>query len=984
MKSGRIFLLWGLANLCPAASPPKDWWAIHPLDRAALAAAPAGVDVFVGAALRKEELTASPPASRQALIRRATIDLTGLPPSPAEVEAFVNDPSPDAYPRLIERLLASPHHGEQWARHWLDVARYSDFKGYVYAREEKRFVHATAYRDWVVRAFNEDMGYDRFLLRQIAADQVEPAGSPHLAAMGFLTLGRRFLGVTHDIIDDRIDVVMRGTMGLTVGCARCHDHKFDPIPTSDYYALYGVFKNCAEKLVPCSPAAIGAAPDKELSSREKKLRDTMAQRREEQAARVRATVREHLLAQFELEKYPEETFSQILEAKDLNPFVVRRWQSYLEQCRTQHEPVFLAWHAFKQIPAADFAKQSATVTARLREDGANPLVVRAFATPPSSMREVAERYGALFDHIETQWQALRKTKADAQALPEAAAEALRQVLHGADSPCLVPDEHIANNEMFFTTGVVTELWKLQGEVDRWLIGQPNATGYATILEDRAKPVTSRIFLRGNPLTKGAEVPRGFLTVLSGGHPRPFTQGSGRLELARAIIDPANPLTARVMVNRVWMHHFGQGLVTTPSDFGTRANLPSHPELLDWLALQFIDSGWSVKALHRLIMLSATYQQSSQGPHLETALALDRERDPENRLLWRMNAHRLTFEEARDAWLAAAGRLDLSVGGRPMELFASGNTRRTLYTTVDREQLPTVMRTFDFANPDLSTPKRTETTVPQQALFGMNHPFLAAQAKALRRRPDVSTCTSDAARVNLIFRLLLQRPPTPSEAAAAVAFVHSTVAPDLPLTLETGKAWQYGFGEWDDLAGRLKSFTPLPHFDGNAWQGGEHWPDVKLGWAQLSPLGGHPGNDRHHAVVRRWTAPADGSYSVSSTVTHEPAAGDGIRAFIGSSSKGQLLAATVHASEAAMNVEELRLKAGDTLDFVVDIGGRLNNNQFLWSPGIRLAGSAGSGGDLGPRLWDARADFTKSSVSSLDPWEQFVQVMMLANEFLFVD
>ena len=985
MKPGYILLLWGLVAVCRAASPPKDWWAIHPIDRAALAAAPAGVDVFMGESLGKQRLTPSSPASRQTLIRRATMDLTGLPPSPAEVEAFVNDPSPEAYPRLIERLLASPHYGEQWARHWLDVARYSDFKGYVYAREEKRFVHASAYRDWVVRALNEDLGYDRFLLRQIAADQVEPAGSPHLAAMGFLTLGRRFLGVTHDIIDDRIDVVMRGTMGLTVGCARCHDHKFDPIPTSDYYALYGVFKNCAEKLVPCSEAATDAAFNKELQVRLRKLKDTMELRREEQAARVRATVQDHLLAQFELEKYPEEAFSQIIEAKDLNPFVVRRWQNYLEHCRTQHEPVFLAWHAFQQIRATDFTTQSAIVAARLQESGANPLVARLFATPPASMREVAERYGVLFRDIETQWQALRKATPSVRALPDVADEALRQVLHGEGSPCEVPDEHIANNEMFFPTGVVTELWKLQGEVDRWLIDKPGAPGYATILEDRARPVTSRIFLRGNPLTKGAEVPRGFLTALSNGHPRTFTEGSGRLELARAIIDPANPLTARVMVNRVWMHHFGQGLVATPSDFGTRASLPSHPKLLDWLALQFIDSGWSLKTLHRLIMLSATYQQSSQGPPDKADLALNRERDPDNRFLWRMNAHRLSFEEARDAWLSAAGHLDLRVGGRPAELFASGNTRRTLYATVDREQLPSVMRTFDFANPDLSTPKRTETTVPQQALFGMNHPFLAAQARALRHRPDFSACASDAERVNLIFRLLLQRSPTPSEAASALAFVRrSGGEEDPPLAQETAKAWQYGYGEWDDHAGQIKTFTPLPHLGDNAWQGGEHWPDVKLGWAQLSPQGGHPGNDRRHAVVRRWTAPAEGLYSVTSTVKHEPSVGDGIRAFIGSSSKGQLRAATVHASQAMMNVEELPMKAGDTLDFVVDIGGRLNSNQFLWAPSIRLAGSAGSGGDLGTRLWNAQADFTKSPVSQLDPWEQFVQVMMLANEFLFVD
>ncbi|MDZ4286899.1 MAG: DUF1549 and DUF1553 domain-containing protein [Prosthecobacter sp.] len=915
-------LLMGVITASQAATPPQDWWALHPLDRAASQSGPQSVDGFVDATLQKQRLQRSPTASRQALIRRACFDLTGLPPTPAEVEAFVSDPSPNAYPRLIERLLASPHYGEQWARHWLDVARYSDTKGYVYAREEKRFVHASSYRDWVVRAFNEDMKYDRFLLLQIAADQAVPAGSPDLAAMGFLTLGRRFLGVTHDIIDDRIDVVTRGTMGLTVSCARCHDHKFDPIPTRDYYALYGVFQNCAEKLVPCGiPNA-----DEELVKRQAKLRETMTLRREEQAARVRERVTDYLVAQLELEKYPGEGFDQIIDAKDLNPFVVRRWQVYLE--RHRDDPLFAEWRAAKS-------------------------------------KETAAGYGARFAQAKN-------------------GEPLWHVLYGPDSPCLVPDEHVANIEMYFPTGVITELWKLQGEVDRWLVERSQAPGYATILEDRVQSVNGRIFLRGNPLTKGDEVPRQFLAALSKGQQRPLSHGSGRLDLAQAIIDPANPLTARVMVNRVWAHHFGQGLVTTPSDFGTRAELPSHPELLDWLALQFIDGGWSLKNLHRQIMLSAAYQQSSLSQEDAQAFHDAQERDPQNRWLWRMNPHRLSFEEARDAWLAAAGRLDLKVGGWPMELFAELNARRTLYAYVDREQLAPVLRNFDFANPDLSTPKRTETTVPQQALFGMNHPFVAAQAKALRRRADVQVCRTDAERVRFIHRLLYQQPATPSQEAAALAFINSSALVKRPVESESAKAWQYGFGEWDESAGRVKSFTALPHFNGNAWQGGSHWPDVKLGWAQITAEGGHPGNDRGHAVVRRWTAPMDGSYTLTSTLTHVPAAGDGVRAFIGHSGQGQLRAVTLHASEAVMNMESLALKAGDTLDFVVDIGGGLNSDQFLWAPQLSLTGSTGSGGDLATQQWSANADFTSSAITALDPWEQLIQVLMLSNEFMFVD
>jgi len=934
------------------------------------------VDRFIFARLRQSGLEPSAPADPRTLIRRATFDLTGLPPTGEEVEAFLRDTSPDAFAKVVDRLLASPHYGEHWARHWLDVARYSDTKGYVYAREEKQFVHAWPYRDWVVRALNEDMPYDRFLLLQLAADQVETPGSPDLAAMGFLTLGRRFLGVTHDIIDDRIDVVTRGTLGLTVACARCHDHKFDPIATRDYYALYGVFQSCAEKLALCAAPAPDEAFNKELRIREEKLRTMMAQRREEQAARVRATVTEHLVAQLELEKYPEETFTQILGPEDLNPVFVRRWQRYLADADQRHDPTFATWHEYAKLSPADFAGHRATAVA-------NPLVAEAFATAPATMREVAARYGALFAGVEKQWRALLQSDPGAQALPDENAEALRRVLYGPGSPCTVPDEQqMANVEWFFPTKTTEELWKTQNEVDRWLIQSASAPAYATILVDRAQPSTPRIFKRGNPMTKGEAVPREFLQVLAGDPPPPFIHGSGRLELAQAIIAPANPLTARVMVNRVWMQHFGRGLVTTPSDFGKRADPPSHPELLDWLARRFMDEGWSLKSLHRHILLSATYQQSSLASPDGSASRRGQELDPDNRLLWRMNTHRLSFEEMRDAWLASTGELDLRTGGKPVELFAGENQRRTLYARVDREQLSTVMRMFDFANPDLSIPQRNDTVVPQQALFGLNHPFLASRAKALLRRAGMDKGGDSTDRVRRLYEILFQRAPTAGETKAGLAFIR----PD-PVELakhDKPNAWQYGFGEWDEAAGGIKSFTPLPLFNGAAWQGGPQWPDKKLGWAQLTATGGHPGNDRQHAVVRRWRAPQDGTYAITSTLIHEPSEGDGIRAFISHSRRGLLRSTKAHHSTAELNVEAIAMNAGDTLDFVVDIGDGLNNDQFLWAPKIAAVASGGSGGDGAALSWDAQKEFGGPSVTPLSAWEQLAQTLMLTNEFVFID
>ena len=972
----------------------RSLWAFQPVGHPQPPALPGDswsqqeVDRFILERLRQAGLQPAAAADRRTLIRRVTFDLTGLPPENGAVEAFLQDPSPDAFPKVVDRLLASPHYGEHWARHWLDVARYSDTKGYVYAREEKQFVHAWRYRDWVVGALNQDMPYDRFLLLQMAADQVEPERSPHLAAMGFLTLGKRFLGVTHDIIDDRIDVVMRSTQALTVACARCHDHKFDPISIRDYYSLYGVFKSSAEMLVPSGePGPANAAFDQELSSRTDKLRTTLALRREEQSARVRATITGHLQAQSELEKYPEEAFGQILYTADINPVFVRRWQQFLAEAEQRQDPVFTPWFAFAKLNPETFAAQSPGVMAELLFKAGEqppPLVVQAFVAAPASMKEVAQRYGVLFAAVEQQWRELLKSEPSAKSLPDPGAESLRRVLHGPHSPCAVPDEAIVNIEQFFPTDVIEELWKLQAEVDRWLIQSADAPAHATILVDRPEPATPRVFKRGNPLTKGDAVPRRFLEVMSGDSPPPFAKGSGRLELAQAIIAPGNPLTARVMVNRVWAHHFGTGLVPTPSDFGKRAGVPSHPGLLDWLARDLMDHGWSLKHLHRRILLSATWQQSSLLPSDPAAWHKALEADPGNRLLWRMNPHRLSFEEMRDAWLAASGELDRSMGGKPVDLLGSQIPRRTLYAYVDREDLSPVLRNFDFANPDLSIPQRSDTIVPQQALFSINHPFPAARAKALVERIE-SDSADPAQRVERLYQRLLQRLPGEDEMKAALAFVQSGQAP--PPAAQNALAWQYGYGEWDETAGRMKTFTPLPHFDGSAWQGAEGLPNAVLGWAQLTATGGHPGNDRQHAVVRRWTAPQEGSYAINSTLVHQPEAGDGIRAFISHSGRGLLRSTRLHQATEELNVEALPMQQGDTVDFIVDINEGLNSDQFLWSPkvaAVPATAATGATDAVRSETWDALKDFTGSAAQPLNGWQQLAQTLMLTNEFVFVD
>ncbi|MEZ6043263.1 MAG: DUF1553 domain-containing protein [Planctomycetaceae bacterium] len=962
------------------------------------------IDAFVADRLVKNGLQHSPLADRKTLIRRMSYAVTGLPPEIDEVEAFETDTAPDAIDRLIERLLGSDAYGEHWARKWLDIARYSDTKGYVYAREERFWVHAWSYRDWVVRSLNADLPYDRFLLLQIAADQVTDRTEGDLAAMGFLTLGRRFLGVQRDIYDDRIDVVTRGTMSLTVGCARCHDHKYDPIPTADYYSLYGVFASCRERIVPLADQPMDDAFTTELNARLKKLNDTLQERRRTTSERIRKRIGDYLKAQFELEKYPEEGFDQVISTSDLLPSFVRRWQSFLRHTKQTNDPVFTAWHAWLELDSQR-GDSSADPAQRLTlPEHTNSLVADAFTPQPTSREDMIERYAGLFRKIDQQWlELLEQPREQNQpapiSLPNPEAEAIRTVLYGIESPCVVPDEPVVHTEYDFDSGTCNELWKLQGEVDRWVINANKPVPYAVILEDRAVPTTPRIFRRGNPAQKGDDVPRQFLQLLSGKDRQPFQDGSGRFELAQAIIDPQNPLTARVIVNRVWAQYFGQGLVSTPGDFGTRANPPSHPELLDWLANWFIQEGWSLKKLHRLILSSGTFQQTSTGPTDKDAVNAALRKDPANQLLWHMNSHRLSFEEMRDSMLMASGRLDRTSGGKPVNLFtAPYPVRRTLYGLIDRQFLPGTLRMFDFANPDLHIPQRSDTTVPQQALYLMNHPSTIEHARSLASRvtsmqkaaggdtdPNNQGASESAANVRQLYRLALQRDPSQQQLTEAVEFLTQSPADSSDGPPKTAKDWSYGYGRYDEVTQRAADFKPLPHFTGTAWQGGAAWPDPKLGWVQLTATGGHPGNDRQHASIRRWTAPRAMSIQIQSQAVHEAAPGDGIRVFVVSSRHGLLQTAILHQKTANLNCEPLSVEADETIDFICDIGDVLNSDQHFWRIQLHEVGASSEAiAKNQGEQWNSETDFTHDTIQSLSPLEQLAQVLLCSNEFLFVD
>ncbi|MFL5246162.1 MAG: PSD1 and planctomycete cytochrome C domain-containing protein [Gemmataceae bacterium] len=763
----------------PKAPQVKDGqWPRSPIDR------------FILTRLEEKKLAPSAPADRRTLLRRVTFDLIGLPPTPDEITAFEKDVSADAYAKVVDRLLASPHYGERWGRHWLDVARYADTKGYVFF-EESEYPWAYTYRDYVVRSFNEDLPYDQFIVQQLAADRLDLGKDRRpLTALGFLTVGGHFMSNPHDIIDDRIDVVTRGLMGLTVTCARCHDHKFDPIPTKDYYSLYGVFASSVEPRVPpvfADPPATPAyeAFAKELKSREGKLAAFLKSKQDEVSNAAKTRVAEYLLAAHSLRDRPKtEDFMLIADGGDLNPAMVIRWQAYLNRTRKKHHPVFAPWHAFAALAEREFADKASAICLALAsqkdpERPINDLVAKAFMEkPPQSLAEVAQRYADLLNATEKLWQESVKRAADTHgappaSLPDPIREELRQVFHGADAPPNLTAGLFNSLDLLPDRPSQAKLDELRKAVDQWRATGPGAPPRAMVLEDAPVSFEPRVFLRGNPNQLGDAVPRQFCEVLSGSKRTPFKEGSGRLELARAIADKNNPLTARVLVNRVWMHHFGAGLVRTPSDFGLRSDPATHPELLDYLATYFVEHGWSIKKLHRHILLSAVYQQKSDDRPEPQRL------DPSNRLLWKMNRRRLDFEATRDALLAVSGKLDRTIGGPSVkDIFAPAATRRTLYGYVDRLKVPGLYRSFDYPGADATNPQRDQTTVPQQALFMMNNPFVIECCKSLRERLDVESVKETEEKVCHIYRLLYGRPPAKEELVLAQDFLTKDKDPTL--------------------------------------------------------------------------------------------------------------------------------------------------------------------------------------------------------------
>jgi mono/diheme cytochrome c family protein len=805
----------------------REHWAFKPVTAPPVPAvkAPKGfiqtpIDNFIAAKLRENGLEPAPKADKRTLIRRVTYDLIGLPPTPEEVDAFLADKSPDALAKVVDRLLESPRYGERWGRHWLDIARYADTSGDRQGgnRRNPLYPYAFTYRDYVINAFNEDKPLDRFILEQIAADKLPEAEKDKsvLAALGFLTVGKRFMNNQNEVIDDQIDVITKGLMGLTVSCARCHDHKFDPVLQKDYYALHGVFVSSIEPDE--GPLLVNPETNpayKEYLEEVVKVEQEVEEYHRREATRFAAGMLDnaagYMMAVYDSlnGKDAKNNFRLFARNRNLDSELAEIWLETMKSlAKRPNDPVFGPWIRFAKLPEKEFAAKAPALVqeiAKARENEVHPLIAQAFAgKSPKSIKEVAALYDGVFSRLKKELdlgsyvglRASRNRPYDAKKvekeLTDINLESLRQYCFGEDSRLMPSTQQMAR-----TLGVQFRNAEnaIRNQVVQLQASHPGSPARAMALQDAPRPRDSKIFIRGEARNLGPVAPRSFLTVLSDGEPKPFQDGSGRIEMAKEIASRDNPLTARVYVNRVWQWHFGQAIVRTPSDYGMRSDAPTHPELLDWLAAWFMDNGWSSKKLHRLICLSGAYQQDSR------ATVKGMEVDPTNQYLWRYNIQRLDFESIRDSFLAISTKLDTTMYGPSVQITDRGNNRgnnrygadtssarnnpyrRTVYAMIDRAALPEMFSTFDFANPDMSTGERLMTTVPQQALFMMNGPFVIEQVKAILDRPDVQAKTRAEDKVRYLFDLLYQREPTAKELQLAKSYLVQELAEETPAAPE---------------------------------------------------------------------------------------------------------------------------------------------------------------------------------------------------------
>jgi cytochrome c553 len=791
---------WPAPTSASAKTPEKTitaeqraFWSFQPLQRMTAPEAKgqgwakSDIDRFILARLEKEGLTPVGRADKLSLIRRATLDLTGLPPTFEEIEAFEKDTSPDAFATVVDRLLASPQHGEAWGRMWLDVARYGeddprslDPQGRGYAL----YPNAYLYRDWVVKAFNDDLPYDQFVRAQIAGDLLdESTRARMLPALGLLGLGPWYydngaVEITRaDERHDRVDVVTRGFLGLTVGCARCHDHKYDPILAKDYYALAGVFLNSEYFEYPLAPkSAVDdyKAQEKTLEKKEKLLQDFLDTESRQLAETLAFSASKYMQSAWKVTGEPKKDMARVTNEDKLDHELFDRWIRFLAK-PPKFYPYLKDWQAMiKEGGSATQAKKLSDqfqlllvdVMFEKKEVDEENEIIQAKALPGTKKKKPANLPNEFITNDDFCPGCGLELKSLSTEKMQLWTDVFRRDLADGFEPAVA--EYIKPGllvfrrwglERFLSADRRQHVEDLRADIKNAKKDMPPKYAYVHGVRDAENPENLKLAMRGNPMKLGDEIPRRFLTVLSESDPAFFGKGSGRLELADIIAK--HPLSTRVIVNRIWKGHFGTGIVDSPSNFGSNGERPTHPELLEYLATTFLENGMSIKKLHRAIMLSAVYQLSPEN------VAANTEKDGGNRLYWRANRRRMTAEQIRDSMLFVSGALDSKIGGPSSEL-TPAFARRTIYGKVSRYKLDQFLQLFDFPAATISAEQRFSTSVPLQRLFFMNSDFTQQQGELLARR--VMTEPDTQARIRKAYQLIFGRFPTDAELAAGMAYL----------------------------------------------------------------------------------------------------------------------------------------------------------------------------------------------------------------------
>jgi mono/diheme cytochrome c family protein len=754
-----------------------------------------GIDRFVLARLEKEGIKPVAPATKHDLLRRAYLDLTGLPPTADDYATFEKDNSADAFAKVVDRLLASPHYGERWGRVWLDVARYGedDYRSLnPNPRGYRPYPNAWAYRDWVIRAFNDDLPYDQFVKAQLAGDLMDPSVRyKMLPATGFLGLGPWYYDngsneVTRaDERHDRVDVVTRGFLGLTTQCARCHDHKYDPIPQTDYYALAGVFFNTVYEEYPQAPKKIVDEYKKiegEMDEKQRILEDLQKTLTGELARSLSLQTSNYLMGVWEVTGKQKKDMALVVNDRRLDYELLARWIKYMAKPTTRYHNKD-DWQALMkkdggtrqeaQKLADKFQQQIIDVTVANDEIDVENRVITDKDVDGTKPKKQTDKPSNFVSNKDFNPGALLRLK----SLPEDQTAFWTEIFVRELKDNEDPNDMVEMDPRKMSPGVLMfRGWGLESRIG------PSAQARLKSLEedlealkkkidpyypfihgvkDSDKPVDIQLALRGNPETLGPVVPRHFLSIFSEGDPTPLNQGSGRMQLAELILK--QPIAMRVIANRIWKADFGTGIVDTPSNFGFGGERPTDPELLEYLASEFVKDGMSIKKLQREIMLSAVYQLST-ADNKEAS-----EKDSGDRLYWRASRKRMDAEELRDSILDVAGDLDDSVGGPSKDLTPDFH-RRTVYGRVSRYKLDAYLQLFDFPPPNISAEKRFTTTVPLQRLFLMNSDFVQLEAETLYKR--VAAEPDNRARIRKLYNIVYGRDPKETEIQIGLEYLRT--------------------------------------------------------------------------------------------------------------------------------------------------------------------------------------------------------------------